>query len=107
MKVYFYKPPSQQDVSAKRRKEKHLAHYHGPAAVISMPRRRQLELQYEGKSFNHDISLVIPAKDFGSLDVDNFDPVTTETVVTPSLLAKGVIPKEEELVVIKNSSTEG
>ncbi len=52
---------------------------HGPATVLAMPRRRQLELQYEGKSFNRDISLVIPAKDFGSLDVDSFDPVTTET----------------------------
>jgi hypothetical protein len=72
-----------------------------------MPRRRQLELQYEGKSFNRDISLVIPAKDFGSLDVDSFDPVTTETVLTPSLHAKGDIPKEGELVVIKDSSTEG
>jgi hypothetical protein len=31
MKVYFYKPPSQQEVSTKGRKAKHLAHYHGPA----------------------------------------------------------------------------
>jgi hypothetical protein len=75
--------------------------------VLAMPRRRQLELQHEGKSFNRDISLVIPAKNFGSLDVDSFDPVTTETVVTPSLHAKGEIPKERELVVIKDSSTEG
>jgi hypothetical protein len=106
MKVYFYKPTSQQDFSAKGRKAIHLAHYHGPATVLAMPRRRQLELQYEGKSFNRDIFLVIPAKDFGSLDVDSFDPVTTETVVTPSLHAKGGIPKEGELVVIKDSSTE-
>jgi hypothetical protein len=112
MKVYFYKPPFQQDVSAKGakgRKAKHLTHYHGPATVLAMLRRRQLELQYEGKSFNRDIiSLVISAKDFGSLDVDSFDPVkTTETVVTPSLHAKGGIPREGELVVIKDSSTEG
>jgi hypothetical protein len=61
MRVYFYKSPSQQDVSSKGRKAKHLAHYHGPATVTAMPRRRQLELQYEGKTFNRDISLVIPA----------------------------------------------
>ncbi len=84
MKIYFYKPPSQQEVSTKGRKAKHLAHYYGPATVTAMLRKRQLELQYEGKSFNRDISLVIPAKDFGSLDVDSFDLVTTETVVTPS-----------------------
>jgi hypothetical protein len=45
-KIYFYKPPSQQEVSTKRRKAKHLAHYHGPATVTAIPRRRQLELQY-------------------------------------------------------------
>ncbi len=39
--------------------------------------------------------------------MDSFDPVTTETVVTPSLHAKGEIPKEGELVVIKDSSTKG
>jgi hypothetical protein len=41
------------------------------------------------------------------LDVDSFDPVITETVLTPSLHTKGDIPKEGELVVIKDSSTEG
>jgi hypothetical protein len=52
MKVYFYKPPSQQEVSTKRRKAKHLAHYHDPATVTAIPRRHQLELQCEGKTFN-------------------------------------------------------
>ncbi len=84
MRVYFYKPPSQQEVSSKgRKKAKHLAHYHGPATVTAVPRRRQLELQYEGKTFNRDISLVIPAKDFNGLDVDNFDPVITEAAPPP------------------------
>ncbi len=107
MKVYFYKPPSQQDFAVKGRKAKHLAHYHGPVTVLAMPRRRHLQLQYEVKSFDRDISLAIPAKDFGSLDVDSFDPVITETVLTPSLHTKGDIPKEGELVVIKDCSTEG
>jgi hypothetical protein len=107
MKVYFYRPPSQQEVSVKGRKAKHLAHYHGPATVIAVPRRRQLELQYEGKSFNRDISLVIPAKDFNDLDVDSFDPVVKETVSPPSLHVIGQIPREGELVITKDSSTEG
>jgi hypothetical protein len=38
---------------------------------------------------------------------DSFDPVITETVATPSLHVKGGIPKEGELVVIKDSSTKG
>jgi hypothetical protein len=107
MKVYFYKPPSQQEVSAKGRKAKHLAHYHGPATMTAVPRRRQLELQYEGKSFNCDISLVIPAKDFNGLDVDSFDTMVTEAISPPSLHVTGEIPREGELVVIKDSSTEG
>jgi hypothetical protein len=41
------------------------------------------------------------------LDEDSFDPVTTETVATPSLHVKGEIPKEGELVFIKDSSTQG
>jgi hypothetical protein len=82
-------------------------HYHGPATVTAIPRRRQLERQYEGKTFNRDISLVIPAKDFGSLNEDSFDPVIMETVATPSLHVKGEIPIEGELVVIKDSSTKG
>jgi hypothetical protein len=105
MKVYFYKPPSQQEVSTKGRNAKHLAQYHGPATVTAIPRRRQLELQYEGKTFNRDISLVIPAKDFGSLHENSFDPVITTTVATPSLHVKGEIPKEGELEVIKVASS--
>jgi hypothetical protein len=96
MKVYFYKPPSQQEVSDKGRKAKHLAHYHGPATVTAVPHRCQLELQYEGKAFNRDISLVIPAKDFNGLDVDNFDPVITKAVSPPSL-PKGKSPEKENL----------
>ncbi len=66
-----------------------------------------LELQYKWKTFKRDISLVIPAKDFGILDEDSFDPVTTETVAPTSLHVQGEIPKEGELVVIKDSSTKG
>ena len=106
MRVYFYKPPSQQEVATKGRKAKHLAHYHGPATV-SVARRRQLELRYEGKTFNRDISLVIPAKDFNGLELDSFDPVVTETVSPPSQHVIGEVPREGELVVIKDSSTEG
>jgi len=106
MRVYFYKPPSQQEVAAKGRKAKHLAHYHGPATV-TVSRKRQLELRYEGKTFNRDISLVIPAKDFTDLEVDSFDPVVTEAVSPPSRHVVGELPKEGELVVIKDSTTEG
>ena len=75
--------------------------------MAAVPRRRQLELQYEGKTFNRDISLVIPAKDFTGLEVDSFDPVVTQAGLPPSQHVIGEVPKEGELVVIKDSSTEG
>ncbi len=62
---------------------------------MTVARRHQLELRYEGKTFNRDISLVIPAKDFNGLEVDNFDPVVTEAVSPPSLHVIGETPKEE------------
>ena len=39
--------------------------------------------------------------------MSSFDPVVTEAVSPPSLHVKGEIPKEGELVVTKDSSTEG
>ncbi len=87
--------PSQQEVSTKGHKAKHLALYHFPATVAAVPRRRQLELQYKGKAINREISLVIPAKDFNGLDVDSFDPVVTEAVSPPSLHVNGEVPKKE------------
>ncbi len=89
MRVYFYKPPSQQEVSSKGHNAKNLAHGHAPATVTAVPRRRQLELQYEGITFNRDISLVIPAEDFNGRDVDSFDLVVTEALSPPSLHVEG------------------
>jgi murein L,D-transpeptidase YafK len=34
-RVYFYRPPTQQEVISRTRKAKHLAHYHGPASILS------------------------------------------------------------------------
>ncbi len=61
----------------------------------------------EEKKFNHDLSLVIPVKYFNGLDVDSFDPVVAEAVSLPSLHVKEKSPKEGELVVVKDISTEG
>jgi hypothetical protein len=49
--VYFYRPPTQQEVTSRTRKAKHLAHYHGPARVLSNVdgRERQYNLEYQGK----------------------------------------------------------
>jgi hypothetical protein len=52
-RVYFYKPPTQQEIARRGRKAKHLAHYHGPALVQSKVdgRDRQYNITYDGKQF--------------------------------------------------------
>jgi hypothetical protein len=65
-RVYFYKPPTQQEVARRGRKAKHLAHYHGPAIVQSQiqGRDRQYNITYNGKQFKRDISMLIPERTF-------------------------------------------
>jgi hypothetical protein len=50
-RVYFYRPPTQQEVIKRTRKAKHLAHYHGPATILSNVdgRERQYNIEYLGK----------------------------------------------------------
>jgi transposase InsO family protein len=61
-KVYFYRPPSQNEVMQRERKTKHLMHYRGPATITQpIPgRRRQYELEFEGKLFKRDVGMLIP-----------------------------------------------
>ena len=63
-RVYFYRPPTQQEVIKRTRKAKHLAHYHGPATVLSNVdgRERQYNIEYQGKIFKRDIGMLIPEK---------------------------------------------
>ncbi len=46
-KVYFYRPPSQQEIIKRGQKAKHLMHYHGPAIIIRSidGRKRQYEIE--------------------------------------------------------------
>jgi hypothetical protein len=45
-KVYYYKPPSAQEVLERGRKAKHLDHYTGPATVLRVIGTRSFVLQY-------------------------------------------------------------
>ena len=56
-KVYFYQPPSQNEVIQRGRKAKHLMHYRDPATITQpIPgRRRQYEIEFEDKLFKRDI----------------------------------------------------
>jgi hypothetical protein len=102
--VYFYKPPTQQEIARRGRKAKHLAHYHGPATVRGKVngRDRQYHIEYDGKDFKRDISMLIPEKRIKSIDVNCHDP-TAETPVQakPALFKPGVTLREEELILCK------
>jgi hypothetical protein len=45
-KVYFYKPPSIQEVEKRGRKAKHLDHYTGPATILRAVGSRSFVIQY-------------------------------------------------------------
>lgn len=59
LQVYFYKPPTQEETTHKDRKRKHLSFYHGPAKITGKPRDRQYTLEYQGKEFTRDISMIV------------------------------------------------
>ncbi len=103
-RVYFYRPPTQQEVVRRGRKAKHLAHYHGPAIVQSQVqgRDRQYNITYNGKQFKRDISMLIPEKTFLSIDVIRHDPTAITSLQSePALLKPGVTLQEEELAICK------
>ena len=45
-KVYFYKPPTAQEVERRGRKAKHLDHYTGPASILRSIGTRSFVIQY-------------------------------------------------------------
>ena len=102
--VYFYKLPTQHEIARRGRKAKHLAHYHGPATVRGKVdgRDRQYHIEYGGKGFKRDISMLVPEKRIRAIDVNRHDP-TAETPlrVKPALFKPGVILREEELILCK------
>jgi hypothetical protein len=103
-RVYFYKPPTQQEIARRGRKAKHLAHYHGPATVRGKVdgRDRQYHIEYDGKAFKRDISMLIPEKRMKEIDVNRHDPTAeTPLIVKPALFKPGVILREEELILCK------
>ena len=78
-RVYFYRPPSQQEVIRRGRKAKHLAHYHGPAIIQGKVdgRDRQYHLTYDGKPFKRDISMLVPEKEMQRINPETHDPTIT------------------------------
>ena len=82
--VYFYKPPTQAEVINRTRMAKHLAHYHGPAKIIGpvANKKRQYELEYSGKTYKRDISMLVPQAQMPAKYEDRTDLDLTQALET-------------------------
>jgi hypothetical protein len=106
-KVYFYKPPSAQEVAKRGRKAKHLDHYIGPATILRSIGTRSFVIQYTDdtgttRTYQRDASMIslIPPKDIKN------DPSETDLGHKPPHLHRSLelSPIEEgEHVLIKDS----
>ncbi len=91
-KVYFYKPPSQQEVIQRDRKAKHVMHYQGPATIVGSisGRKRQYDIDYNGKRYKRDISMLIPEQTMLEIDVTTLDVADSkESGTKPKLHVNG------------------
>jgi hypothetical protein len=108
-KVYFYKPPSQQEVIQRGRKAKHLLHYQGPPTIVGSitGRKRQYELEYNGKRHKRDISMLIPEQTMLEIDVTTLDVTDSrESGTKPKLHVNGDEIREEDLILCKTELTD-
>jgi hypothetical protein len=98
-KVYFYKPPSQQETIRLGRKAKHCQHYHGPAKITKKIGRQSYEIQYQGRTYQRDQGMIIPAthhKNHGR------SAVNRGNTFQPSTHSPDNKPVEGEYVILKD-----
>ncbi len=107
-KVYFYKPSSQQEVIQRGQKAKHLMHYQGPATIVGSisGRKRQYELEHNGKRYKADISMLIPEQTMLEIDVTTLDVTARESGTNPKLHVNGDEIREEDLIFFKTELTD-
>jgi len=105
--VYFYKPPTQDEVFREGRDKKHLYHYHGPAKIVSQNRERQFNLEYNGKPFTRDVSMIVPEKHFPTGNKEaliTYDPTKDPDLTKPRRYKKDEGPPTEGEIIICNES---
>jgi hypothetical protein len=110
-KVYFYKPPSQQEVQQRGRKAKHLMHYQGPATITAdsiTRRKRQYEFEHNGKRYKRHISMLKPEQTMLEIDVTTLDVTDLrESGLKPKLHTNSAeLREEEELIICKTELTD-
>jgi hypothetical protein len=84
-------------------------HYRGPADITQpIPgKRRQYELEFEGKLFKRDVGMLIPQHTMLEIDPLTLDVMDTpSTNVKPKLYKKGHPLQEDSLALCKTETTD-
>ena len=105
-KVYFFKPPTQQQVDTKKRKAKHIEHYIGPAIITKKLGTKSFEIEYQGRAFQRDAGMLIPVKDYEDKTPEAGESSMEHLDLKPSLHVPGMKPREGEFVFMKDSIEE-
>ena len=108
-KVYFYRPPSQQEVIKRGRKAKHLMHYQGPAIIIGSieGRKRQYQISRQQNSeskkyFNTQVEVKLDTCGSVSIGHSSFltDIKACKDYKVPTVVLKGIGGKTEPLTKV-------
>ena len=83
-------------------------HYQGPATIVGSieGRKRQYEIEYNGKRYKRDISMLIPEQTMLTIDVTTLDVTDSrESGSKPKLHTSGAKLHEEDLILCKTDLT--
>jgi hypothetical protein len=106
-KVYFYKPPTSQEVERRGRKAKHLDHYTGPATIVRSIGTRSFVIEYTDsqgttRTYQRDasmISLIPPTeikRDPSDANLEEKAPHTHQSIVLSPI-------EEGEYLILKDT----
>ena len=102
-KVYFYKPPTQQETIRRSRMAKHCQHYHGPAAVVKKIGTQSYSIHYKGQHFERDQGMLIPAEHMAHY-IANGPPHQKDPI--PKKHRSGHPPAEGEFVLMRGGAND-
>ncbi len=77
-------------------------HYQGPATIVGSisGRKRQYELEYNGKRYKRDISMLIPEQTMLEIDVTTLDETDSrESGTKPKLQLTSMVTKSEKRIL--------
>ena len=100
-KVWYYRPPTQEEAMKTGRKVKHLSHYHGPATVTKQVNRHIYEFTHKGKTYQREQGMLIPYAGRNTLDT-NFDHETLMGDQQVQKHTNNMPLKEGEYVIMKD-----